>query len=77
MATTDDDGFEYIRKNYHVPARVGGRIRYTGSQSGKPRDGTIVRAAGQYLVAEMDPDGEPPLMGVFHPTWEIEYLPGE
>jgi hypothetical protein len=76
-----EDMLDYIRRAYGVPARIGVRIRYTGSQSGRPMDGTIVGARGQYLLAEMDlPDHIRPVSPnhfILHPTWEVEYLNGQ
>lgn len=59
----------YVRKAYQVPAKRGGRVRYTGE--GRDEFGTIVGAAGGHLRIRLD--------GVrhsmpFHPTWEIKYL---
>jgi len=60
---------EYIRDYYRVPARVGGRVKYTGGK--QPQYGTIVDASGQYLVIRLD--GEAHELS-YHPTWEITYL---
>lgn len=59
----------YVRKAYQVPAKRGGRVRYTGER--REEFGTIVGAAGGHLKVRLD--------GVrhsmpFHPTWEIEYI---
>lgn len=63
---------EYIRKTYKVPAKRGGRVRYTGDHNGKvARCGTIKSAIGGYLKILID--GEKTAR-TFHPTWEIEYL---
>ena len=61
---------EWVRKNYGVPAKRGGRVEYTGR--GKRELGTIRWARGSYLMIQID--------GVkharpFHPTWELRYLP--
>lgn len=60
-----------IRKQYGVPANRGQPIRYTGG--GLPRIGTITgsSATGSYIRARME-SGH---ICIFHPTWEIEYLP--
>lgn len=59
----------YIRNYYRVPAKRGGRVRYTGGKS--PRTGTIKSARHGYLRIVLDGDKH---AGVFHPTWELEYL---
>ncbi|MEM1297404.1 MAG: hypothetical protein AAGH89_18710 [Verrucomicrobiota bacterium] len=62
----------YIRRAYGVPAKRGGRVRYTGS--GDSRLGTIKSAKHGYLRILLDGDRWP---GTFHPTWELEYLEGK
>lgn len=59
----------YVRKAYGVPAKKGGRVRYTGE--GRDEFGTIIGASGPHLKVRLDGvrHGMP-----FHPTWEIEYL---
>ncbi|UYT54105.1 hypothetical protein OHI65_06920 [Brucella sp. MAB-22] len=59
----------WIRKTYRVPAKRGGRVKYTGGK--QPQYGTIVDANGQYLVIRLD--GEAHELS-YHPTWEITYL---
>jgi len=59
---------EYIRKTYKVPAKRGGRIKYTGSN--KPMLGTITSATN-YLRVRMDSEKR---RFVLHPTWKVEYL---
>ena len=54
---------DWVRRNYGVPARRGGRIRFFGTE------GTITSAT-QYLRVRMD-DGRRVLL---HPTWEVTYL---
>ena len=54
---------EWIRRNYHVPAKRGGRVRFFGVE------GTIIKAT-HYLYVRMD-DGRRILL---HPTWKVEYL---
>lgn len=61
---------EWIRRNYNVPARRGGRIEYTGGGS-SPRLGTIKSVDGAHLMILLD--GSKHAMP-FHPTWEIRYL---
>lgn len=60
----------YIRKAYSVPAKRGGRIRYTGGAV--PKLGTITGAIGHYLDVRLDGSV---YATPFHPKWEIEYLP--
>jgi len=60
---------DYIRRTYRVPAKRGGRVKYTGK--GRDELGTIAGAAGAHLSIRLD--------GVkhtlpFHPTWKLEYL---
>ena len=59
-----------IRDYYSVPAKVGGRVKYTGDP-GETSEGTIVRSRGSYLVVLMDGD---PNTRIYHPTWSMEYL---
>ena len=61
---------DYIRNYYDVPAKCGGRIRYSGNR--QPIEGTIIAARGAHLLIRLDGDDhEMP----YHPTWKIEYLP--
>lgn len=59
----------YVRKAYGVPAKRGGRVRYTGC--GREELGTIIGASGGHLKVRLDGvrHGMP-----FHPTWKLEYL---
>lgn len=62
---------EWIRRNYSVPAKRGGRVRL-GNGFGSGLDGmaaTIVSAT-HYLRVRMD-DGRRVLL---HPTWRVDYL---
>lgn len=65
---------EYIRKTYGVPARIGGRIKYTGHRD---RDlyGTIKSAKNGRLRVLLD-DRADNYRGrlILHPTWKVEYL---
>ena len=61
---------EYIRRFYHVPAKRGGRVEYTGC--GSTELGTIRSARGSCLNIQLD--GLRYAMP-FHPTWELRYLP--
>ena len=60
----------WVRKNYGVPAKRGGRVKYTGC--GRNEYGTIRSASGGRLNIQLD--GIRHTMP-FHPTWEIAYLP--
>lgn len=59
---------KYIRDHYRVPAKRGGRIRFTGGMSGAV-EGVIVGSRGQYLRVRFGDD-----IATLHPTWEVEYL---
>lgn len=65
----------WIRRNYGVPAKRGGRVRL-GRAFGPlfgGKTGTITSADGQYLRVRVDtPVDHKPLR--LHPTWELEYL---
>ncbi|MBY5689378.1 hypothetical protein HFO41_11140 [Rhizobium leguminosarum] len=62
---------DWVRRNYGVPAKVGGRVEYTGGKM--PEQGTIVGARGGHLRIRLDGmEYTHPLP--FHPTWEIRYL---
>lgn len=63
---------EWIRTNYHVPARRGGRVAYTGDRAKGRQEGTITAFRGPYVRIRLDGDKHPM---PFHPTWELEYLP--
>lgn len=54
---------EWIRRNYGVPAKRGGRVRFFGML------GTIT-SASHHLRVHLD-DGRRVLL---HPTWRVEYL---
>lgn len=60
----------WVRKYYGVPAKVGGRVEYTGER-GKSAYGTICGASGSHLSIRLDgcKHSLP-----FHPTWELRYL---
>lgn len=63
------EDYEYIRDTYHVPAKTGGRVRYTGETP--CREGTIKKAYGQYLGIRLDGEKQ---IGRYHPTWALQYL---
>lgn len=60
---------DWIRKNYDVPAKRGGRVEYTGE--GRPELGTICEAQGAHLSIRLD--GKKHTLA-FHPTWKLRYL---
>lgn len=64
---------QWIRDNYGVPAKRGGRVEYTpceGSKDGVAL-GTIVGTSGQYLKIRLDGDKT---SFSYHPTWQLRYL---
>ncbi|MCK5307001.1 MAG: hypothetical protein KAJ73_00180 [Zetaproteobacteria bacterium] len=61
----------YIRSHYNVPAKLGGRVKYSGGSDKKEREGTIVWRRGASLVIRLD--GASHTITV-HPTWKLEYL---
>jgi hypothetical protein len=63
---------EYIRMYYGVQAKRGDRVEYTGD--GTPKLGTISGARGAHLRIRLDGERR---TGLYHPTWEIRYLPAE
>ena len=65
---------EYIRKTYGVPAKRGGRIRFTDTHK-VVWNCTIKSARGAYLMVLVD-DRVPGYRGrkKLHPTWHVEYL---
>jgi hypothetical protein len=65
-------GIAWIREYYRVPAKVGGRVEYTGES--KPQLGTICGASGSHLSIRLD--GVKHSMP-FHPTWKLRYLDAE
>ena len=63
---------DWIRRQYGVPAKKGGRVEYTGGGNVQP--GTIKSASGPHLMILLD--GSRHAMP-FHPTWELRYLDAE
>ena len=65
---------EYIRKHYGVPAKRGGRVRFTHA-NGVIYEGRITSTRGAYLRVLVD-DRVPGYRGrmTLHPTWNLEYL---
>jgi hypothetical protein len=64
-----DEDYEYVINRYNVPVKTGQRVRYTGHNPVK--EGTIVKACGQYLGIKLDGDK---YIGRYHPTWALDYL---
>ena len=54
----------WIRRQYGVPAKRGGRVFYQG------RPGVITGSVSEYIRVRLD--GEPRSRR-YHPTWRIEY----
>jgi hypothetical protein len=61
---------DYIRSHYKVPARIGGRVLYTGGKSPGGQLGTITGTAGRYLLIRLDGDAD---SRPYHPTWKLEF----
>lgn len=61
---------EYIVEAYKVPAKVCGRVRYTGY--GVPQCGVITGTRNAHILVLMDGSTED---RPYHPTWQMEYLP--
>lgn len=61
----------YIRKFYGVPARIGGRIRFTGLSV--EMEGTIRGAEYGRLMVRFDWSSSRRLARL-HPTWNVVYL---
>jgi hypothetical protein len=64
---------EWIRKTYNVPARRGGRIRFTDAHGGR-WEGHITAASGPHLLVRMDGWRPKRRRARLHPTWNVEYL---
>jgi len=65
---------KYIRDTYGVPAKRGGRVRYS-PPGHEPREGRIVGSDGAYLRIRLDPHpGMVQHPTQHHPTWCMEYL---
>lgn len=63
---------DWIRRQYGVPAKKGGRVEYAGGS--EPQMGTICGADGGHLTIRLD--GMKHTMP-YHPTWKLRYLDGE
>ena len=53
----------YIRKHYNVPAKCGMNVIANGKK------GVIIGSRGAYLRIKLENE----FIGLFHPTWNIEY----
>lgn len=62
------DNGQYIRDTYHVPAVVGGRIRYIGRQT-EVLEGVII-SCDHNITVRWDDGGTARL----HPTYHVIYL---
>lgn len=56
---------KYIREHYNVPAKRGMEVIAQG------RKGTIVGSSNTYLRIRIE--GEE-MVGLYHPTWKMEYM---
>ena len=63
---TMNDGYQYIREHYQVPAKIGMKIKFQG------REGEIIASIklAHYLTVRLLGDTYPVYL---HPTWEVEY----
>ena len=64
-------GMKYIRDSYGVPAKRGGRIKFSPYIGEDPVFGVIVGSKNRYLCVRMD--GELHTKEL-HPKWKVEYL---
>ena len=63
---------EYIRKHYGVPAKRGGKVRFTPDGNRHlAHEGVIVGSRGAHLKIRM---GDEKRAGIYHPTCDLEYL---
>jgi hypothetical protein len=64
---------EYIRRTYGVPAKRGGRVRYTDT-AGVTWTGRITSARSGYILVAVD-DRVPGYRRrlILHPTWNVTY----
>lgn len=63
----------YIRKTYNVPAKRGGKLRYSGDKA-TPVLMEIIGTKGPYLKCRIADGFNAGLETLLHPTWEIEYI---
>lgn len=65
---------KWIRSQYGVPAKRGGRVEYTpceGSTDKTGRFGTITGTSGPHLLIRLDGEKH---ARPYHPTWQLRYL---
>jgi hypothetical protein len=60
---------EWVRRNYGVPSRRGGKVEYSPDDT--PVAGTITGTKGPYLRVRLE--GAPRPVSL-HPTWRLRYL---
>lgn len=61
----------WIRSQYRVPAKRGGRVEYRPRANEAARLGTITGTRGHHLRIRLDGDK---WSGGYHPTWALRYL---
>jgi len=65
---------DWIRSNYGVPAKRGGRVEYTPCEGSKDKPGklgTITGVNGPHLLIRLDGQKH---SNPYHPTWQLRYL---
>lgn len=65
---------KWIRSQYGVPAKRGGRVEYTpyeGSTDKTGRFGTITGTSGPHLLIRLDGEKH---ARPYHPTWRLRYV---
>ena len=62
---------DWIRQQYSVPAKRGGRVEYTGDRRRGAQFGTITGALGGHLRIRLE--GQKNSLS-YHPTWKLRYL---
>ncbi|GAA4108720.1 hypothetical protein ACFFTN_01330 [Aminobacter aganoensis] len=62
---------EWVRSNYGVPAKRGGRVEYNPFKDARGKFGTITGTRGPYLLIRLDGSKH---SGSYHPTWQLRYL---
>jgi hypothetical protein len=56
--------FEYIQRQYDVPAKRGARVIFKG------QPGTITGVRGPHIRVRLDGEAK---SDIYHPTWEMVY----
>lgn len=67
-----DMSLDYIREHYGVPARIGGRVEYSGGKA--PVTGEITGARSAHLLIRLAGQRH---SSPYHPTWKLRYLDEE